>query len=144
MSNWIKDFDNFMRNGITEEHKIFARRYARKAKQQVDKAMKGFDQEAEETKVMARSFYRLLEHKLDLSNRTDPPSKEEERAAVDQLKDVGRYSVFVTAVVLPGGVVSLVGLELLARKYEIKFSIIPSSFKKSSNIPGEDDQGDIN
>ena len=138
MRNWIREIDNIFRNGISEEHLIFANRYANKAKKQVDKAMRGFDQEARETREMASSFYRLLEHKLNLSERTDPPSKEEVRAAVEQLKDVGRYSVFVTAVILPGGVISLVGLEMLARKYGINFSFIPSAFRKEKKDPGHD------
>lgn len=130
MKNWIKEIDSIFRNGISEEHRVFAAHYARKAKQHIDKAMKGFDLEARETREMAHSFYRLLEHKLNLGERTDPPGREEVVAAVEQLKDVGRYSVFVTAVILPGGVISLVGLELLARKYGINFSLLPSAFRK--------------
>ncbi|GAI83007.1 unnamed protein product, partial [marine sediment metagenome] len=57
MKTWIREIDNIFRNGISEEHRIFAHRYARKAKQHVDKAMKGFDQEARETREMASSFY---------------------------------------------------------------------------------------
>ena len=135
MRHWIKELDNIIRNGISKEHKVFADWYARRAKQSIDKAMKGIDQEAKETREMATSFYRLLEHKLNLNDRTDPPSKEEVKAAVEQLKDVGRYSVFVTAVVFPGGVISLLGLELLARRYGITFSFFPSAFRKSKKEP---------
>ena len=96
---------------------------------------------------MASSFYRLLEHNLNLNERTDPPSQEEVIAALEQLKDVGRYSVFVTAVILPGGVISLMGLELLARKYGIEFSLIPSAFrntesKKESNTAKPPEQAE--
>jgi len=45
---------------------------------------------------------------------------------------VGRLSVFTTAVILPGGAVSLMGLEILARKFGIKFTFIPSSFRKNA------------
>ena len=138
MNNWFKEIEDLFRNGVNEESRLFASRYANKARQFIDRTMKGIDKEAEETREMASSFFRLLEHKLNLNERTDPPSKEEVKAAVEQLKDVGRYSVFVTAVVLPGGVVSLVGLELLARKYGINFSFIPSAFKKGKKEPGED------
>jgi len=130
MNNWLKEIEDLFRNGINEESRIFASKYAQKARRFIDRAMKGIDQEAEETREMASSFFRLLEHKLNLNERTDPPSKEEVRAAIEQLKDVGRYSVFVTAVILPGGVISLVGLEFLARKYGINFSFIPSTFRK--------------
>ena len=52
-------------------------------------------------------------------------------AAIEQLKDVGRFSIFTTLVILPGGVVSLLGLEMLARRFGMKgFNLIPSSFRK--------------
>ncbi len=127
-----------MRQGVNEESRIFANRYAQKARHFIDRTMKGFNKEAEETREMAGSFFRLLEHKLKLNERTDPPTKEEVKAAVEQLKDVGRYSVFVTAVILPGGVISLVGLELLARKYGVNFSFIPSAFRSKDQEPDED------
>jgi hypothetical protein len=142
MNNWLKEIEDMFRNGVNEESRLFASKYAQKARQFIDKAMKGIDQEAEETREMASSFFRLLEHKLNLNERTDPPSKEEVRAAVEQLKDVGRYSVFVTAVILPGGVISLVGLEFLARKYGINFSFVPSAFRKQKkDADGQDDIG---
>jgi len=137
MNKWFKELVDLFRNGVSEESKIFANRYAKKASGFIDKTMKGIDKEAGETREMAGSFFRLLEHKLRLNDRTDPPSKEEVKAAVEQLKDMGRYSVFVTAVLLPGGVVSLVGLEILARKYGIEFSFIPSAFRKENSDPGE-------
>jgi hypothetical protein len=140
MNKWFKEVEDLFRNGVSEESKIFANRYAKKARGFIDKTMNGIDKEAGETREMASSFFRLLEHELRLNDRTDPPSKEEVKAAVEQLKDVGRYSVFVTAVVLPGGVISLVGLEMLARKYGIEFSFIPSAFRKENNKPREDEE----
>jgi hypothetical protein len=72
----------------------------------------------------------MLEAKLDLSGRTDPPTEEEVKAAIEQLKDMGRFSVFATLVILPGGIISLVGLELLARKFGIKgFNLVPTAFR---------------
>ena len=136
IKNWFEELEDLLKNGVNPEQKIFANRYAKKAKLHIDKVLKGVDKEAEETREMASSFFRLLEHKLNLNERTDPPSKEEVKAAVRQLKDVGRSSIFVTAVILPGGVVSLIGLELLARQYGINFSLIPSAFKRKKK---EDD-----
>jgi hypothetical protein len=142
MNNWLNEIEDLFRNGVNEESRLFASKYAQKARRFIDKAMMGIDLEAEETREMASSFFRLLEHKLNLNERTDPPSKEEVRAAVEQLKDVGRYSVFVTAVILPGGVISLVGLEFLARKYGINFSFIPSAFRKQKkDADGKKDIG---
>ncbi len=116
----------------------FAKKYASKTGEMISEGVKAVGQEAGETEQMARSFFKMLEAKLDLSGRTDPPSEEEVRAAVEQLKDVGRFSIFATLVILPGGVVSLLGLELLARRFGIKsFHLIPSSFRKRnrSNLP---------
>ncbi len=131
MNKWFREIESLFRNGVSPESRLFASRYAKRAGQFINRTMKGFDKEAEETREMASSFYRLLEHKLRLNERSEPPSKEEVKAAIEQLKDVGKISIFVTAVIFPGGVISLVGLELLARKYGINFSFIPSAFRKT-------------
>ena len=130
--NWKYKFDllEIIKNGWNEEHKLFARTYARKGKKAIDKAMIGLGKEAVETREMAELFFSLLEEKLNLENRSEPPTKEEVRVAIEQLKDVGRFSVFITAVILPGGVISLIGLELLARKFGINFTLVPTSFRK--------------
>lgn len=110
---------------------LFARQFAARSYQMIREGARSLGQEAEQTEQMARSFFRMLESRLDLSGRTTPPSEEEVRAAIEQLKDVGRFSLFTTLVILPGGVVSLVGLELLARKFGIRgFNLIPDSFRK--------------
>ncbi len=104
---------------------------ARKTKKGIIVTMRGMGQEARETKDMARSFFRLLESKLDMENRKTPPSPEEVKEAIEQLKDVGRFSVFASVSILPGGGFSLIGLEILARKFGIKnFTFIPSAFRK--------------
>ena len=118
----------------------FAKKYAEKTSKLISEGITAFGKEAEETEQMALSFYKLLEAKLDLSGRKEPPSEEEVKAAIEQLKDVGRFSFFTTMVILPGGVISLLGLEMLARKFGIKgFNLIPSSFrkKKKSNLPAK-------
>lgn len=116
----------------------FAKKYADLTSKLIREGVEAFGKEAGETEKMARSFFKLLEAKLDLSGRKEPPSEEEVKEAIEQLKDVGRFSFFTTMVILPGGVVSLLGLEMLARKFGIKgFTLIPSSFrkKKKSNLP---------
>lgn len=123
--------------------KSFAKKYADKTSKLIREGVDAFGKEAEETEQMALSFFKLLEAKLDLSGRKEPPSEEEVKAAIEQLKDVGRFSFFTTMVILPGGVVSLLGLELLARKFGIKgFNLIPSSFRKqkSGNLPAKPEQ----
>jgi len=118
----------------------FAKKYASRTKTLIDEGVRAFGEEAGETEQMALSFFKLLEAKLDLSGRKEPPSEEEVKEAIEQLKDVGRFSFFTTMVILPGGVISLLGLELLARKFGIKeFNLIPSSFrkKKKTNLPAK-------
>ncbi len=106
--------------------------FAEKARKGIEQGMSRMGSEANETREMARSFFRLLENKLNMHERTVPPTEEEVLEAIEQLKDVGRLSVFTTAVILPGGVFSLWGLELLARKFGIEFTFIPSSFRKNA------------
>jgi hypothetical protein len=113
----------------------FAMKYAAKTSKLINQGVKAVGEEAEETEQMARSFFKMLEAKLDLTGRKDPPTEEEVKAAIEQLVDVGRFSVFATLVILPGGVVSLLGLELLARKFGIKsFNLIPSAFRKKTRL----------
>lgn len=132
-----KFFQKFSRHSFyikegTNNSLKFGKAFASKSKRGIDKGFKKMGNEAVETKEMARSFFKLLEHKLNLSDRTVPPTEEEVKIAIEQLKDVGRLSVFTTAVILPGGAVSLMGLEMLARKFGIKFTFIPSSFRKNA------------
>jgi len=136
---WDKPVGDFRSNR-------FARKYADKTSTLIKEGVTAFGKEAEETEQMALSFFKLLEAKLDLSGRKEPPSEEEVKAAIEQLKDVGRFSFFTTMVILPGGVISLLGLELLARKFGIKgFNLIPSSFRKqkSGNLPAKPEQGPL-
>lgn len=113
----------------TRSHR-FARKYASKTGYLISEGVKAIGQEAGETEKMARSFFKMLEAKLNLNGRTDVPTEEEVKEAIEQLKDVGRFSIFATLVILPGGVISLVGLQLLARKFGIKeFNLVPSSFR---------------
>lgn len=122
--------------------KRFARKYADITSKLIRDGLEAFGKEAGETEKMARSFFKLLEAKLDLSGRKEAPSEEEVKEAIEQLKDVGRFSFFTTMVILPGGVVSLLGLELLARKFGVRgFTLIPSSFRKQkkSNLPARKD-----
>lgn len=120
------------RKGESEEDPGFASRFADYAKKATDKLVDAMNQEADETREMGIAFFRLLEHKLQLNERSEPPTKEEVKRAIQQLKDVGRISVFASISILPGGGVSLVGLELLARKFGIDhFTLVPSSFRKN-------------
>ncbi|MDT8400478.1 MAG: hypothetical protein RQ743_02195 [Bacteroidales bacterium] len=116
-------------------YQVKSQQYAITRKKLIEKTMAGFGQEARETREMARLFFRLLEKKLKLNERSEPPSEEEVKAAIEQLKDIGRISVFASISILPGGGVSLIGLELLARKFGVKnFTFIPTSFRKKDHI----------
>lgn len=110
-----------------------AKEYVRKTKKAIKVVAEGAESEARETRDMADSFFRLLSSKLKLDERSSPPSEEEVKAAIEQLKDIGRISIFASVSILPGGGFSLIGLELLARKYGIKnFTFVPSSFRKKN------------
>jgi len=114
-----------------EERVNFAYRFADGAKRSVEDFLQGMGEEYNETVEMSRFFFKLLEEKLQLRERETPPSKEEVRKAVEQLKDMGRVGIFASVSILPGGGLSLLGLEVLARKFGIKnFSFIPSAFRK--------------
>jgi len=128
---------------IRQEKNLKARKYADSAKMMIDKTVAGVGEEARETEEMAQAFFRMLEHKLKLNTRTESPTEEEVREAIEQLKDVGRFSVFATVSILPGGGISLIGLELLAKKFGIRnFTFIPSSFRKHIFRQG-DENSDI-
>jgi len=107
-----------------------AETFAQKAKDSIEYFSKNLKQESDETTVMARSFFRLLSDKLNLESREEPPTPEEVKQALEQLKDVGRVGIFATISLIPGGAFSLIGLEILARKFGIEdFTLIPSSFQ---------------
>lgn len=114
-----------------DENIGFAKRFVSSAIKSLKKVRSGMKNEWRETQEMADSFFKVLEHKLNLNERDEPPSKEEVKKALEQLLDVGRFSFFASVSILPGGGVSLIGLELLARKFGVKnFSFVPSSFRK--------------
>ena len=117
---------------LSEKRERFAASaYVRKTKQALKSMIKGTRNEVDETRDMANTFFKLLSQQLDLESRSEPPSKEEVHLAIEQLKDVARISVFASISILPGGGFSLIGLELLARKYGIKnFTFVPSSFRQ--------------
>jgi len=126
LPGFIKDWAN---NRID---RFKASQYCRFTSAAMHYVMKGSKNEVAETREMAETFFKLLSKKLKLSERKTPPTEKEVKAAIEQLKDVARISVFATVSILPGGGFSLIGLELLARKFGIKsFTFVPSSFRKT-------------
>jgi len=111
--------------------RIHALKFAAKSKKIIIETLGNLGQEAIETREMANLFFKLLGSKLNLSKRHVPPTEAEVKAAIEQLKDVGRFSIFSGVSILPGGGFSLIGLELLARKLGVKnFTFVPSAFRK--------------
>ena len=124
-----------LRHKLRYRHQVKSQEYAITRKRLIEKTIAGFGQEARETKEMAQLFFRLLENKLRLNERKEPPTEEEVKAAIEQLKDIGRISVFASISILPGGGFSLIGLELLAKKFGIKnFTFVPTSFRKKRDV----------
>jgi len=114
-----------------EEQVNYAHRFAENAKKSLDSFLESMGEEYDETVEMGKYFYHYLENKLHLKERETPPTKEEVKQAIAQLKDMGRVGVFASISIIPGGGLSLLGLEILARKLGIKnFSFIPSAFRK--------------
>jgi len=114
-----------------EEQVSFAHRFAENAKRSLDSFLESMGEEYDETVEMGKYFYHYLENKLHLKERETPPTKEEVKKAIEQLKDMGRVGVFASVSIFPGGGLSLLGLEVLAKKLGIKhFSFIPSAFRK--------------
>ena len=127
-SGFSKTKKNFFQR--LKEHRL-AMKFARETKRALNKTIDATGEEAQETKEMAKSFFKLLESKLDLSNRKEPPSPEEVKVAIDQLKDLGRFSFFAAISILPAGAIGLIGLEILARKMGVKnFTFVPSAFRE--------------
>ncbi len=125
---------------LQKEKLSFAQRFANYAKDGIMKSFHGMGQEYRESREMAKVFFRMLAKKLDLENREEPPNKQEVKEAIEQLKDIGRISVFTSISIFPGGGFSLIGLELLARKFGIKhFTFVPSAFRKRKKEDGEED-----
>ena len=123
-----------LRYRLRYKYKVRSLDYAVRRKRLIEKTMAGIGREARETEEMARLFFRLLEQKLELNERDEPPTEEEVKEAIEQLKDIGRLSVFATISILPGGGISLIGLELLAKKFgEKNFTFVPTSFRKKTD-----------
>ncbi len=114
------------------KRRMVARRVALRSRLLITRTMVNLGLEAYETKEMARVFFRLLGKKLGLKDRSVPPTEQEINEAIEQLVDVGRFSVFSIISLFPGGAISLIALELMARKFGVKgFTLIPSSFRKA-------------
>ncbi len=97
----------------------------------VDKVIVGLNQEREETQVMAKTFFRVLTHRLPKGRK---PEDEEIQAAVEQLKDVHRMAGLLIFATLPGSVITLPAIYAVGRRFGIEF--LPSAFQKSENEEG--------
>ena len=87
---------------------------------------KGLAKEGKQTSRMTKTFFRLLKAKLNYKEGDPVPHKRTVKAAINQLKDVGRVSAVAAsfAVPIPG---LLVVLEIVARKFGT--TIFPSELK---------------
>ena len=97
----------------------------------VDKVIVGLNQEREETQVMAKTFFRVLTHRLPKGRK---PEDEEIQAAIEQLKDVHRMAGLLIFATLPGSVITLPAIYAVGRRFGIEF--LPSAFQKNANEKG--------
>jgi hypothetical protein len=121
--------------GDAEEEKAFSRaeRFLQAVRASAGKMADGVKQESSQSREMAQTFFRMLSDRLNLESREEPPTPQEVKEAVSQLKDVGRLSFFISFSLLPGGAALLIALELLARSYGIEwFTFVPSSFRQDN------------
>lgn len=90
-----------------------------------DNVIKGLNQEKDETRKMAQTFFELLTQHLPEGKAPDEKDIQE---AIEQLKDVHRMAGLLVISVLPGSVITIPALCTLGRRYGIEF--LPSAFKK--------------
>lgn len=92
-----------------------------------------FLMEGIETKNMVRTFVKQGKGQLLLSKESEPPTEQEIREALEQLKDLPKFLpffVFIT-VPVPGVTEGYVLLAITLEKYlGEKFSLLPSHFKQ--------------
>ncbi len=91
-----------------------------------------FMMESIETKNMVRTFVKQGKGHLLLSKQSEPPTEEEIRLAMEQLKDLPKFLPFFVfiAVPVPGVTESYVLLAVSLEKWlGQKFSILPSHFR---------------
>lgn len=103
----------------------------------VDKVIVGLNQEREETQVMAKTFFRVLTHRLPKGRK---PEDEEIQAAIEQLKDVHRMAGLLIFATLPGSVITLPAIYAVGRRYGIEF--LPSAFQKKADEEGLESEGE--
>ncbi|MEH6345365.1 MAG: hypothetical protein V7785_09790 [Bermanella sp.] len=103
----------------------------------VDKVIVGLNQEREETQVMAKTFFRVLTHRLPKGRK---PEDEEIQAAIEQLKDVHRMAGLLIFATLPGSVITLPAIYAVGRRYGIEF--LPSAFQKKGDQEGLKSEGE--
>ncbi|MCU0346311.1 MAG: hypothetical protein MUC59_05190 [Saprospiraceae bacterium] len=91
-----------------------------------------FMMEGIETKNMMRTFIKQGKGQLLLSKQSEPPTEEEIREAMEQLKDLPKFLPFFVfiAVPVPGVTESYVLLAVSLEKWlGQKFSLLPSHFR---------------
>lgn len=91
-----------------------------------------FIMESIETKNMVRTFVKQGKGQLLLSKQSEPPTEEEIRQAMEQLKDLPKFLPFFIfiAVPVPGVTESYVLLAVSLEKWlGQKFSLLPSHFR---------------
>ncbi|MGK0441249.1 MAG: hypothetical protein ACJA0N_001047 [Pseudohongiellaceae bacterium] len=93
----------------------------------LDTLLAGLSQEHIETKVMVRTFFEALTHKLPNGRK---PEEHEIKAALEQLKDVHKIAGLLVVAITPGSVITLPVLCAFGRRFGIEF--LPSSFRPKS------------
>ncbi|MBK9016375.1 MAG: hypothetical protein IPM82_21165 [Saprospiraceae bacterium] len=101
-----------------------------------------FMMEGIETKNMVRTFVKQGRGQLLLSKQSEPPTEEEIRLAMEQLKDLPKFLPFFIfiAVPIPGVTESYVLLAVSLEKWlGQKFSLLPTHFRAVFNKKNDAD-----
>lgn len=107
-------------------------KHLRKATKVPKLMLSAFVDEGVETRDMLKTFVKHGRGQLLLSKESEPPTEEEIRQAIDQLKDLPRFLPFIVFVTVPvpGITESYVLLAVTLEKWlGEKFSLLPSSFR---------------
>lgn len=93
----------------------------------------GFKGEVEDNSEMISTFYHQLRYKLNIENREDIPTEEEMKKAIEQLKDIPKFTAIASTFLLPipgatiGYIYLVRGIEKLTNN---KIDLLPDNFKK--------------
>lgn len=131
-------YEEYSKQSKFNSFKSFIKHKANDTKNISKNLIAAFKHEGLETKDMISVFNRQLRKKLNLKSRSDNPSPEELRDALNQLKDIPKllpYAAIMLTAPIPGSsTLYTVFAYYLNKKTDGKINILPDSFEDVLNI----------